>query len=115
MHVQFDTNQFKSLAAHRLETTLGAPSAVFLPGHDETENDLLADHFTSEKAVKSEYDGTPGTVWEEIVGRDNDLWDCFVGNCVAASMLGCSQPGVINASPHKPRRIVQIPDHRMRS
>ncbi|MFN9293684.1 MAG: hypothetical protein ACK6EB_36860, partial [Planctomyces sp.] len=84
-HVQYDTNIWKSHAARRLITTIGAPSAVLLPGNDERANRLLAEHFTSESPKAVSYDGATGVAWELLVGRDNDWWDCFVGCNVAAS------------------------------
>lgn len=97
-HVQFHTNEWKSHAARRLLTTPGAPSAVTLPGQDESENRLLAEHFTAENPKSIVYDGAAGVTWEQIPARDNDWWDCFVGNCVAASMLGC---GLLGEKPAK--------------
>ncbi len=71
-HVQYDTNIWKSHAARRLITTIGAPSAVLLPGNDERANRLLAEHFTSESPKAVSYDGATGVAWELLVGRDND-------------------------------------------
>lgn len=93
VHVQYDTNQWKSHAARRLLTTLGAPSSVSLPGSDERANRMLAEHFTAENPKQIVYDGAAGVAWELIVGRDNDWWDCFVGCCVGASILGCGISG----------------------
>jgi len=103
VHVQFNANEWKSHASRRLLTTVGAPSAVLLPGTDERENRLLAEHFTAETPKKLVYDGAEGVAWELIPGRDNDWWDCFVGNCVAASMLGCSLNGESAAASKKLR------------
>lgn len=89
VNVQYDVNQWKSHAARRLLTTPGAPSAVMLPGSDEREHRLLAEHLTAETPKAITYDGAAGVAWELIVGRNNDWWDCFVGCCMAASMLGC--------------------------
>jgi hypothetical protein len=92
-HVQFDANIIKSNAARRLLTVVGAPSAITLPGFDETAHKLLAEHFTSEQPKELIYDGSPGVRWELMPGRDNDLWDCFVGTITAASVLGCRLNG----------------------
>jgi len=89
VNVQYDVNQWKSHAARRLLTTPGAPSAMLLPGSDERANRLLAEHLTSESPKAVSYDGASGVVWELIPGRNNDWWDCYVGCCMAASMLGC--------------------------
>lgn len=77
VHVQYNVNEWKSHAARRLLTTVGAPSAVTLPGDDPQGHRLLAEHFTSEQPKSIVYDGAPGVAWELIVGRDNDWWDCY--------------------------------------
>jgi hypothetical protein len=106
-HVQYDVNIWKSHAARRLITTIGAPSAVLLPGNDERANRLLAEHFTSETPKAVSYDGATGVAWELLVGRDNDWWDCFVGCNVAASICGV---GVANErTGSKQRRTFALP------
>ena len=92
-HVQVDTNMAKDMAAKRLKTVLGAPSALLLPGDDEYDVLLLAEHCTAEKAMERSLGGVQGIVYVDIPGRDNDYWDGIVGNVVAASMLGCAVPG----------------------
>ena len=91
--VDYDANQFKSIAARRLETVPGAPSAMLLPGSEEHDHYLLSEHFTSERSVHTSDDGSSGVRWELRPGRDNDWFDTLVGNCVAASMLGVCVPG----------------------
>jgi phage terminase large subunit GpA-like protein len=93
MMVNHDSKKFKSLAARRLDTVSGAPSSILLPGSDGFDHNLISEHFTAEKAKTESYDGFDGVLWEAIPGRDNDWWDCLVGNCVAASMLGACVPG----------------------
>lgn len=100
-NVAFDANIWKSHAARRLLTTVGAPSSVLLPGNDERANRLLVEHLTSENPKAVTYDGAAGVVWELAVGRDNDWWDCYVGNCVAASVCGV---GMAGEAPAKPER-----------
>jgi hypothetical protein len=109
VHVQFNSKEWKSHAARRLMTTVGAPSCVLLPGEIEKENTLLAEHFTAEIAKEESYDGHKGVAWEEIVGRDNDWWDCFVGNNVAASMLGCSLNGEVSKPSQPVRKKFSMP------
>lgn len=93
INVQFDANIFKANVARRLQTIPGAPSAMLLPGDNESDLMLLAEHLTAERALPIVYDGSPGIVYEAIPGRNNDWWDCVVGNAVAASMLGCALTG----------------------
>lgn len=93
IHVQFDANVIKGIAARRLMTARGAPSAIMLPGDDERANRLLAEHFTSEQPKEIAYDGSKGVVWALTPSRDNDWWDCFCGCLTAASVLGCKLSG----------------------
>jgi hypothetical protein len=92
-HVQFDANLMKSFAARRLLTTIGAPSAIMLPGVEERSNRLLAEHFTAETPKEKAIDGAKSIVWAQNVGRDNDWWDTFVGCLVGASLMGCKLNG----------------------
>ena len=93
VHVQFDANVMKSMASRRLLTTIGAPSAIMLPGKDEVANRLLAEHFTAEQPKEMTYDGSTGVRWELTPGRDNDWWDCFCGCITGASVLGVKLSG----------------------
>lgn len=93
VHVQFDANVIKGMAARRLLTTIGAPSAVTLPGSDERAHRMLCEHFTSEQPKSVSYDGSHGVAWALIPSRDNDYWDCFCGCITAASVLGCKLAG----------------------
>jgi hypothetical protein len=93
VHVQFDANIIKSMAARRLLTARGSPSAIMLPGTDDRANRLLVEHFTSEVPKEVSYDGTKGVVWVDIPYRNNDWWDCFCGCLTAASVLGCKLSG----------------------
>lgn len=93
VHVQFDANVIKSMAARRLMTARGAPSAIMLPGEDERANRLLAEHFTSEQPKELTFDGSKGVAWVLTPSRDNDWWDCFCGCITAASVLGCKLNG----------------------
>ena len=92
-HIQFDANIIKSMAARRLLTAVGAPSAVMLPGVNERENRLLVEHFTAERPIEVTYDGSTAVRWNQIPFRDNDWWDCFCGCVTAAASLGCKLPG----------------------
>lgn len=110
VHVQFNANHWKTVVARRLLTTMGAPSALALPGMDQSANRLLSEHLTAETPKSMTVDGSTGVVWDLIPGRDNDWWDCVVGNALAASMLGC---GIVGEKPAKPeRRVFQLPGMR---
>lgn len=107
VHVQFDANVIKSIASRRLLTARGAPSAILLPGTDDRENRLLAEHFTSEQPKEVSYDGSKGVVWALTPSRDNDWWDCFCGCITAASVLGCKLNG--DSGTKKEIRTFQLP------
>ena len=62
---------------------------------------MLAEHLTAEKAKEWTVNGIYGIYYEDIPGRDNDYWDCVVGNVVAASMLGCGLTGEMVVAPPK--------------
>lgn len=110
VHVQYNANHWKTTVAHRLLTTPGAPSALLLPGGDTTAHRLLSEHCTAEIPKSMTVDGASGVIWDLIPGRDNDWWDCLVGNAVAASMLGC---GIVGEKPsQQERRIVKLPRRR---
>jgi len=114
MNVQYDANMWKTHIFRRLKTIIGSPSCLLLPGDNESDLSLLAEHFTAELAKPIEYDGSKGIVYERIPNRDNDWFDCIVGNAVAASMLGCALPGEIAQPNHAARRVVQVPQRMVR-
>lgn len=109
IHVSFDTNFFKRFTAQRLKTVVGASSSLLLPGSDDQALTLLGEHFTAEEAKSIVWDGNPGTVYELQTNRDNDFWDCLIGNVVAASMLGCALAGEIVQHSEVERPEVEIP------
>jgi hypothetical protein len=94
-----------------LMTTVGAPSALVLPGSEDYKNRLLVEHLTAENPKQMTYDGASGVVWEQPPGRDNDWFDTLVGNTVAASMLGCTLNGE-KASANKTVRTFALPGRR---
>jgi hypothetical protein len=93
MFVNFDSNHWKTNAARMLTTVMGAASSVCLPGTEDHVHAMVAEHFTSERAKTKSVDTNSHTAWDQLPGRDNDWWDTYVGNCVAASMLGACVPG----------------------
>ena len=108
-HLIFDTNRWKDHAAARLLVPIGGPSAVVLNGSKPEEHRLLASHLTSEQPVEVTAKGNTINEWElKGVGRRNDWWDCFVGNCVAGSMLGL---GLKENSTATQAKKAKIPDH----
>lgn len=108
VHVQYDANHWKTATARRLQTVVGAPSALVLPGSDPLANRLLVEHLTAENPKHMIYDGASGITWEQPPGRDNDWWDTLVGNTLAASMLGCGIAGETTSAGNQ-RRTFSLP------
>lgn len=107
-HIQFDTNIWKGHMLRRLLAPVGAPSSLVLPGDEEFELSLLAEHLTSEMATRIILGEDEGTIFEKLPGRDNDWLDCLVGNMVAAAGLGCIITGQ-SIKIASPRQSVEVP------
>lgn len=90
-HVIFDTYRWKTFAARRLAAPIGDPGCVALPSGKDAEpvkHELLSRHLTAELPLPTE-GRFQVDVWQLRPGEhENHWWDCFVGNCVAASILG---------------------------
>lgn len=108
-HVQVDTNMAKAITCRRLQTVVGAPSALVFPGDDESELTMLIEHLTAERAEVWKINEAEGILYQQIPGRDNDFFDCLVGNTVAASMLGCALAGEVVRDVDT-REVIQIPE-----
>ena len=102
-----DTNWWKSHWRDRLRTPVGDPGAVTLFGQRADQHRLWADHCGSEYPVETI--GPWGKVeeWKTEPNRDNHWWDCGVGCCVAASILGVTMPEWAENTPRK-RRVVSL-------
>ena len=93
--VQHDKGHWTTVAQRRLAAHIGDPGCVTLYGRreDRTKHDFLARHLTSEQRHTVEGKRRVD-VWELKPGESENHWlDCYVGNCVAASMLGAKVLG----------------------
>ena len=90
--LQIDTNYWKSFARNRLTTPPGVGGCVSI--FKARSHRLLAEHFSAEKFARVEAKGRTVEEWSNPKNLDNHWWDCFVGNCVAASMCGAVLVGV---------------------
>ncbi len=105
--VTFNTNHWKSFAAERLMSPVGAPGSLafhaLAPGHDHR---LIVDHCCAEKRTPWTTKFANGDVWVHPPHRpDNHWWDGIVGCCVAASMRGMRLQDIIVDTPaEKPKR-----------
>lgn len=90
----FDANWWKTFVAQRWCTTLGDPGALYIP--NDGDHSMMLDHMFAEYAEKvtAQQRGREVIQWTLRPGRDNDLFDCLVGNSVAASTLGCELKAV---------------------
>jgi hypothetical protein len=98
-HVTYDTNFWKSFSVARLQTSIGEPGCLTIHSGRSLSvsgnHGLLCDHLLAEAPVRTEARGRVVDEWKtKIVGQDNHWWDCLVGNCVAASILGVRTVGV---------------------
>jgi len=86
--VHADVNWWKSFVRDRFATAMGDRGCLSVFGDKPYEHKLLADHLTSESAVKTEGHGRVVEEWKLPPGRDNHWLDCLVGCAIGASMLG---------------------------
>ncbi len=92
-HCVYDTNFWKSFVTARFQTSVGEPGCLSL--FDGYDHGLLCDHLLAEAPVRTEARGRVVDEWKtKIIGQDNHWFDCLVGNCVSASMLGVRTVGV---------------------
>jgi hypothetical protein len=99
----FDANLLKSFAAARLLQPPGERGALALWGDRPEAHRLLADHCTSEYAVRTEGRGRVVWAWQRRPHRpDNHLFDTLVGAVAGAMMEGVTLAGA-GASRPPPR------------
>lgn len=110
-HVLFDTNYWKSFSHERLRVAIGDIGCLSLFGDNPREHELYSEHLTAEYRIRTEGRGRVVDEWKVSPGRaDNHWFDCLVGNCVAASMIGVTIPshGNIAVRPKKMVRLSEI-------
>lgn len=89
-HVLYDTNFWKSFFMSRLSSEPGTPGSLTLWKASPKTHMTFASHCTAEKAIRTEGRGREVDEWRmKPDRRDNHWFDCAVGCCVAASMMGC--------------------------
>ena len=91
-----DVNQWKTFAASRLRTPIGAPGSIEIY---RGKHKLLAEQLTSEYSTKTTGRGRTVWVWRHKPERfDNHWWDCLVGCCVNAARAGCKVQVSVSSS-----------------
>ena len=101
---QYETNYWKGFATERLRVAIADPgSLVVFAGKNHR---LLWEQLHAEYATLVEANGRGVLQWQLKPGNpDNHFFDCLVGNCVAASMLGCAVAGSGGETPRKRKRV----------
>jgi hypothetical protein len=91
--VIYDVNFWKSFTFSRLAMAMGDRGSLSLFGDKPDAHKMLADHLCAEFRVRTGGQGRELDEWSQRPDRrDNHLFDCLVGNCVAASMQGVVLP-----------------------
>ncbi len=103
-HVFFDTNRWKSRAAEGMSAERGAPGTITVCGGTRKTHRVLLDQLTAEYPVTTEARGRKLDLWYCRPNRDNDLWDCLIGNAVAGSVRGITAIGHGVARRPRPKR-----------
>ena len=106
--VLVDTNWWKSFVHNRLAVAVGDAGSLSLWGKDPRRHEILAEHLLAEQCVPTEAKGVTMDVWKDLPGRENDLFDCLVGCCVAAAMEGVLIDGAGNDRPRGRRPAVSL-------
>jgi phage terminase large subunit GpA-like protein len=91
-HVVHNPNFWKRFVWSRLRTSVGDAGAMTLFKADTHTHRMVADHLAASEypdVQHSRYRDQDVEVWTAYPNRDNDLFDCAVGCCVAASVAGC--------------------------
>ena len=106
--VLVDTNWWKSFVHNRIAVAVGDAGSLSLWGSDPRRHEIMAQHMLAEQCVPSSANGRTVDVWKELPGRENDLFDCLVGCCVAASMQGVAVAGEPSTAKASGRRVVSL-------
>lgn len=104
-----DTNSWKNFIADRIRVPPGTRGSFGLFGSSAAvENglhEMMIHHITSEYRTLVSANGRSCYEWQQIVGRDNDYFDCLVGCAVAASVAGLQWTPDAEAPPNQQRRM----------
>jgi len=87
-----DTNWWKTWAAERLISPIGSDRSINLFEAEPHQHRMFAEHCTAEDpTIVQGKTGNQVIEWKQNAGKpNNDYWDCLVGNCCLAGLLGVS-------------------------
>jgi phage terminase large subunit GpA-like protein len=90
--VHTDVNYWKTFSMRRFEVPHGDAGALSLFKASPRQHQMFADQITAEYCKEIEDIATGNRVieWHNSKNRDNHFFDCLVGCCVGASVVGCS-------------------------
>jgi hypothetical protein len=101
--INYDTNWWKTFLHARLAAPLGASGALTLCGDKADTHAMLVDHLCSEIRKRRKGHGREVDEWYERPSKpDNHLFDCAVGCCVAANVLGVKLAELPATAPPRP-------------
>jgi hypothetical protein len=102
--VTFDANYWKCQVHSALGLAAGSRGGLTLWGAEPDKHRMFSEHLTAEIAKLVKTNDIEVNEWVAIPGRDNHLFDCIVGNFVAASYLGVKTPDEKNVKVIKHKR-----------
>jgi hypothetical protein len=86
---KFDPDMWKSFLHERLTCAPGSRGYLSLYGRSATDHEMISEHCAAEQGEPETKRGITFDKWLKLPHNpDNDLFDCIVGNCVAASVQG---------------------------
>ncbi len=103
--LQHDTYQWKDRVASMPVRPMGQKGGITLYGDRPADHELAALHLSSEYPILTEAKGAKVNCWKLYPNRENHLFDCLIGCCVAASLEGISPLASIGGKPvERPKR-----------
>lgn len=102
-----DVNFWKTFLHERFNVGQGGKGCLDLFQANVREHEMFAEHQRAEiyDQVYSDRTGRRVKEWSAIPNKDNHYFDTMVGNCVAASMLGCELESVDMAALADKKRV----------
>lgn len=106
-----DVNFYKTFMHERLVVGSGGSGCLEIFAEEPRKHEMFASHLRAEvyDEVFSDRTGRRVKEWQLLVGQDNHYFDTLVGNCVAASILGCQLNNIdMSAITEKKKKIKRV-------